>query len=80
MVRSGCAERNNVTTKGYKPESKCSIKIETNSKGYNTTVHVHGGVTSQEIDDTVEKAYMHILMFRIKLKIKSHTGKNVCNG
>lgn len=41
-------------------ESKCSIKIETNSKGHNTTVHVYQGVTIQEIDDTVEKAvYAH---------------------
>jgi len=36
-------------------ESKCSIKIETNSKGHNTTVHVYQGVTFQEIDDTIEK-------------------------
>jgi hypothetical protein len=41
-------------------ESKCSIKIETNSKGHNTTIHVYQGVTIQEIDDTVEKAiYSH---------------------
>jgi uncharacterized protein with von Willebrand factor type A (vWA) domain len=41
-------------------ESKCSIKIETNSKGHNTTVHVCQRVTIQEIDDTVEKAvYAH---------------------
>lgn len=37
-------------------ESKCSIKIETNSRGFNTTVHCYQGVTMQEIDDTVEKA------------------------
>jgi hypothetical protein len=37
-----------------------SIKIETNSKGHNTTVHVYQGVTFQEIDDTIEKAvYAH---------------------
>jgi len=36
-------------------ESKCSFKIETNSKGHNTIVHVYEGVTLQEIDDTVEK-------------------------
>jgi len=41
-------------------ESKCSIKIETNSKGHNTTIHFYQGVTIQEIDDTVEKAiYSH---------------------
>jgi hypothetical protein len=41
-------------------ESKCSIKIETNSKGHNTTVHVYQGVTEAEINDTVEKAiYAH---------------------
>jgi hypothetical protein len=32
-------------------ESKCSIKIETNSKGHNTTVHVYQGVTIAEIDN-----------------------------
>jgi hypothetical protein len=36
-------------------ECKCSMKIETNSKGHNTTVHVYQGVTFQEIDDTIEK-------------------------
>ncbi len=41
-------------------ESKCSIKIETNSKGHNTMVHVYQGVTIQEIDDTIDKAiYAH---------------------
>ncbi|MGB9167406.1 MAG: hypothetical protein WCB31_00595 [Nitrososphaeraceae archaeon] len=41
-------------------ESKCSIKIETNSKGHNTTVHVYEAVSFQEIDDIVEKAiYTH---------------------
>ncbi len=41
-------------------ESKCSIKIETNSRGFNTTVHCYQGVTMQEIDDTVENAiYTH---------------------
>ena len=37
-------------------ESKCSIKIETNSRGHNTTVHVYESVTFQKIDDTIEKA------------------------
>ena len=37
-------------------ESKCYIKIETNSRGHNTTVHAYEGVTFQEIGDTVEKA------------------------
>jgi hypothetical protein len=41
-------------------ESKCSIKLETNPRGHNTTVHVYQGVTFQEIDDTTEKAiYAH---------------------
>jgi len=34
-------------------ESKCSMKIETNSKGYNTTVHVYEGCTGKQIEDTV---------------------------
>jgi hypothetical protein len=37
-------------------ESKCSIKIETNSRGYNTSIHVYQGVTEKEIDDTIFKA------------------------
>jgi hypothetical protein len=41
-------------------ESKVSCKIETNSRGYNTTVHCYQGVTEQEIDDTVAKTiYAH---------------------
>lgn len=36
-------------------ESKCSMKIETNSKGYNTTVHVYEGCTDGQIADTVIK-------------------------
>lgn len=41
-------------------ESKCSFKIETNSKGHNTTVHVYQGCTIAEIDETVEKTvYAH---------------------
>jgi hypothetical protein len=37
-------------------ESKCSIKIETDSRGYNTSIHVYQGVTEKEIDDTILKA------------------------
>jgi hypothetical protein len=37
-------------------ESKCSITIETNSRGFNTKVHVYQGVTEKEIDDTIFKA------------------------
>lgn len=38
-----------------KLESKCSMKIETNSKGYNTTVHVYEGCTDQQVKDTVKQ-------------------------
>lgn len=42
-------------------ESKVSIKIETNSRGYNTTIHVYQGVSDVEINDTVAKAvYAHV--------------------
>jgi hypothetical protein len=37
-------------------ESKCPITIETNSRGFNTKVHVYQGVTEKEIDDTIFKA------------------------
>ena len=36
-------------------ESKVSIKIETNSRGYNTTVHCYSGVSIADIADTIEK-------------------------
>ena len=39
---------------------KISIKIETNSRGYNTTVHVYQGAKLEEIDDTIKKTiYAH---------------------
>jgi hypothetical protein len=57
-------------------ESNCSIKIETNSKGHNTTVHVYEGVTFQEIDDTVEKAmYAHTGIQNKLLEKESHCSK-----
>ena len=41
-------------------ESKCSIKIETNSRGFNTSVHVYAGCKKAEIDETVAKVlYCH---------------------
>ena len=44
---------------------------------------MYEGVTSQDIDVTVEKAiyaYMHILPSRINSKIKNLNVKNVVNG
>lgn len=41
-------------------ESKCSFKIEQNSRGANTTVHIYQGVSKEEIDETIEKTiYAH---------------------
>lgn len=41
-------------------ESKVSIKIESNSRGYNTSVHVYQGVSKKEIDQTIQSAiYAH---------------------
>jgi hypothetical protein len=41
-------------------ESKVSIKIEANSRGFNTSVHCYAGVTKKEIDDTIAKTiYAH---------------------
>ena len=34
-------------------ESKCSMKVESNSRGFNTTVHVYEGCTRDQIDKTV---------------------------
>jgi hypothetical protein len=34
-------------------ESKCSYKIESNSKGFNTTIHVYEGPTQEEISPEV---------------------------
>jgi len=56
-------------------ESKCSIKIETNLKGHNTTVHVYEGVTLQEIDDTVEKARYAHSNIQQKIEKKTHCSK-----
>jgi hypothetical protein len=44
-------------------ESKCDMKIETNSRGHNTTVHVYEGCTETQIDDTVVKTvYAHLTL------------------
>jgi len=34
-------------------ESKVSYKIETNSKGFNTSIHVYQGATQEEIKQTI---------------------------
>ncbi len=39
------------------------MKIETNSKGYNTTVHVYEGCTEQQVKDTVKQTILaHTLL------------------
>jgi len=39
---------------------KVNLKIETNSRGFNTSVHVYQGASQQEIDDTISKVvYAH---------------------
>ncbi len=41
-------------------ESKCPMKIETNSKGHNTTIHVYQGAIKEDIDDTIKQTiYAH---------------------
>ena len=41
-------------------ESKVSIKIETNSRGFNTSIHCYQGVKKADIDDTIAKTiYCH---------------------
>ena len=41
-------------------ESKVSMKAETNSRGYNTTVHCYAGVTQNDIDECVKMTiYAH---------------------
>jgi hypothetical protein len=41
-------------------ESKCSMKVESNSRGFNTTVHVYEGCTKEQIDETVKATlYAH---------------------
>lgn len=37
-------------------ESKCSVKIETNSKGHNTTVHIYQGCSETEWKKTADDA------------------------
>ena len=42
---------------------KISVKIESNSRGFTTSVHVYQGATKKEIDATVDKAiYAHNLL------------------
>jgi len=36
-------------------ESKCSCKLETNSRGTNITLHVYEGAETKEINDTIDK-------------------------
>jgi len=36
-------------------ESKCSMKIESNSRGFNTTVHIYEGCTREQILKTIEE-------------------------
>lgn len=44
-------------------ESKISVKIEANSRGYTTSIHVYEGVTQKQINKTVEMAiYAHQLV------------------
>ena len=37
-------------------DSKCSCKLEQNSRGTNVTLHVYAGVTKKEIEDTIKQA------------------------
>ena len=42
-------------------ESKISCKIESNSRGFNTTVHVYQGVSQKDMDETIANTvYAHI--------------------
>jgi hypothetical protein len=44
----------------YNFESKVSMRIESNSRGYTTSVHVYSGAKKVDIDETVAKAiYAH---------------------
>jgi hypothetical protein len=54
-------------------ESKCSMKIESNSRGFNTTVHVYEGCDKNQIDQTVEDTiYAHL---QLQLELKKHAGE-----
>ena len=37
-------------------ESRCDIKLESNSRGTNWSIHVYAGVTKEEIDECVFQA------------------------
>lgn len=57
-------------------ESKVSIKIETNSRGYNTTVHVYQGISDVEINDTVAKAvYAHVQLQNVLQNVNQEIEK-----
>lgn len=54
-------------------ESKCSMKVESNSRGFNTTVHVYEGCDKNQIDQTVEDTiYAHL---QLQLELKKHVGE-----
>ena len=36
-------------------ESRCSFKIESNSRGINYTTHIYGQCSQEEIDDCIAK-------------------------
>lgn len=53
---------------------KISVKIESNSRGFTTSIHVYQGVKEQEIDDTIDKAiYAHN---ELLLKLRKDTVTN----
>ena len=60
-------------------ESKISCKIESNSRGFNTTVHVYQGVSQKDMDETIAKTvYAHIQLQEIlveAVKIKEQETK-----
>ena len=42
-------------------ESKVSMKVEANSRGFNTSVHVYHGATKKQVDETVKiTVYAHM--------------------
>ena len=53
-------------------ESKCRYKIESNSKGFNATIHVYEGASQEEIKKTIENT---IFGFMYGQEIKKEISK-----
>ena len=53
------------------------MKVESNSRGFNTTVHVYEGCTQAQIDQTAKDTVYAYLRLQEELKIAEKLAKEV---